>query len=80
VAPESAAPPEALGIGRKSRCTSRRPPQWIGVDDIPAAVIGEARGARRQARTRAAAEIVEKIVEGRMRRFSGDRLGLQPLC
>jgi elongation factor Ts len=83
VALESAAPPEALlGIGRKlAMHIAAASPQWIGVDDIPAAVVVEKRAALvEQARTTGkAAEIVDKIVEGRMRRFFQETvLGLQP--
>ena len=83
VALESAAPPEALlGIGRKlAMHIAAASPQWVGVDDIPAAVVAEKRAALvEQARTTGkAAEIVEKIVEGRMRRFFEEVvLGLQP--
>jgi elongation factor Ts len=83
VALESGAPPDALlGIGRKlAMHIAAASPQWIGIDDIPAEVIAEKRAALvEQARTTGkAAEIVEKIVEGRMRRFFEDAvLGLQP--
>jgi elongation factor Ts len=83
VALESAAPPEALlGIGRKlAMHIAAASPQWVGIDDIPAAVVAEKRAALvEQARTTGkAAEIVEKIVEGRMRRFFQEAvLGLQP--
>jgi elongation factor Ts len=83
VALESAAPPDALlGIGRElAMHIAAASPQWIGVDDIPAAVVADKRAALvEQARTTGkAAEIVEKIVEGRMRRFFEDAvLGLQP--
>jgi elongation factor Ts len=76
-------PPDALlGIGRKlAMHIAAASPQWIGVDDIPAAVVAEKRAALvEQARaTGKAADIVERIVEGRMRRFFQEAvLGLQP--
>ena len=82
VALESSAPPDALlGFGRKlAMHIAAASPQWIGVDDIPAAVIGDKRAALvEQARaTGKPAEIVEKMVEGRMRRFFQETvLGLQ---
>jgi elongation factor Ts len=83
VALESAAPPDALlDIGRKlAMHIAASSPQWIGVDDVPAAVVAEKRAALvEQARARGkSGEIVEKIVEGRMRRFFQETvLGLQP--
>jgi elongation factor Ts len=83
VALESAAPPDTLlGIGRKlAMHIAAASPQWIGVGDIPAAVVEEKRAALvEQARTTGkGAEIIEKIVEGRMRRFFQETvLGLQP--
>ncbi len=83
VALETAAAPDALlDIGRKlAMHIAAAAPQWIDVGDIPAAVIAEKRAALAdQARaTGKAADIVEKIVEGRMRRFFEETvLGLQP--
>jgi elongation factor Ts len=83
VALESAAPPDALlGIGRKlAMHIAAASPQWISVDDIPASVIADKRAALvEQARaTGKPPEIVEKMVEGRMRRFIQESvLGLQP--
>jgi elongation factor Ts len=73
VALEGAAPPDALlGIGRKlAMHIAAASPQWIGVEDIPVRVITDKRAELvEQARaTGKPAEIAEKIVEGRMRRF-----------
>lgn len=82
VALESSAPADALlGIGRTlAMHIAAASPQWIRVDDVPAAVIADRRASLvEQARaTGKPAEIVEKMVEGRMRRFFEETvLGLQ---
>jgi elongation factor Ts len=73
VALESAAPDEALlRIGRAlAMHVAAASPQWIGVEDIPSGLIDDKRAELlEQARaTGKPAAIVEKMVDGRMRKF-----------
>jgi elongation factor Ts len=83
VALESEAPADTLfGIGRKiAMHIAACAPLWVSRDDIPAGVIAERRlELTEQARkTGKPPAIVEKIVEGRLRKFCEDVvLGQQP--
>jgi elongation factor Ts len=83
VALESQAPADALlALGRTiAMHIAASAPVWVSREDIPADVIAEKRTALiEQAQTTGkTAEIVEKMVEGRMRKFHEEAvLGLQP--
>jgi elongation factor Ts len=73
VAIESLAPVEALaGVGRQiAMHVAASAPQWIAPGDVPAAVTGEKRAELlAQARTTGKPDaVVEKMVEGRLRKF-----------
>jgi elongation factor Ts len=83
VALESQAPADALlDIGHKiAMHIAARSPQWVFRADIPADVVAEKRAELTEQAQKAGKplEIVEKMVEGRMRRFYEEVvLGLQP--
>jgi elongation factor Ts len=83
VALESPAPADALlALGRAiAMHIAASNPMWVSREDIPADVIAEKRAALldEAQKTGKTPEIVEKMVEGRMRKFYADVvLGLQP--
>jgi elongation factor Ts len=83
VALESQAPADALlDLGHKiAMHIAARSPQWVSRADIPADVVAEKRAELTEQAHKAGKplEIVEKMVEGRMRRFYEEVvLGLQP--
>jgi elongation factor Ts len=83
VALESAANADALlGIGHKiAMHVAASSPQWVSREDVPAEVVAEKRAALTEQahNTGKPAAIVEKMVEGRLRKFYEEVvLGLQP--
>ena len=83
VALESAGNTAALiDIGHKiAMHVAARSPQWVSRDDIPADVVAEKRAALAEQahQTGKPPDVVEKMVEGRMRKFYEEVvLGLQP--
>ena len=83
VAIESPAPADGLlALGRTiAMHVAASSPLWVSPEDIPADVIAEKRSAlvEQAQKTGKTAEIIEKMVEGRMRKFHQDVvLGLQP--